>query len=296
LITRLTANGIQIVSFDPPIILYIRANEGVVVSAGITSYTLVGSSANCYVDGGCPNDQCNWYCVRRVTEWGRTYKLQAIELVDWDTGEVYGSTNSTSLTFQVGRNTIVRFKYVMTESWSRSWTVIPPPPSPPINKCPEILNDQNKRCTGDWCYCLSQLDPEAWKKEACCYTIKSCLRVGVDFCCSGAEKYSCLSSRSGQGGESCVKFTLAEVQQGVKKPLSPVSWSASWSLKSGWELKDIGRIGPNICLQPSVASGSASGCCTAGPSDRCEAVDVGPNVIYSVTIMVIFKVKNTVAG
>jgi hypothetical protein len=268
-----------------PIILYFRANESVVASAGTTSYNITGVNTKC-IDYG---DEC----VKQYTEWGRTYRLQAIELVDWDTGEVYGSTNSTSLTFQIGRNTIVRFKYVLKESWSRSWIVILPPPPPPINKCPEILNDQNKRCTGDWCYCLYQLDPEAWKKEECCYTIKSCLRVGVDFCCSGAEKYSCLDSRSGQGGESCVEFTVKEVEQKVKKPLPPVSWSASWSLKSGWELKDIGRIGPKICSPDSVvnngASGSASGTCRLSEP-------VGPNEIYSVTIMVIFKMKNNVAG
>jgi hypothetical protein len=185
----------------------------------------------------------------------------------------------------------------MTESWSRSWTVIPPPPSSPINKCPEILNDQNKRCTGEWCYCLYQLDPEAWKKEECCQPkVRSCLSVSVDFCCSGAEKYSCLASQSGRGGSNCVEYTRKEVEEKVKKPLSPVIWSASWSLKSGWELKDIGRIGPNICLQPSVASGSASGCCTAGPSNECKAIEVEANTYYSVTIMVIFKIKSNVGG
>jgi len=54
-------------------------------------------------------------------EWSKNYVPQAIELVDWDTGEVYGSTGSTSFTFPVLRNTIVRFKYVKAESWSREW-------------------------------------------------------------------------------------------------------------------------------------------------------------------------------
>jgi hypothetical protein len=281
------AGGVKPLDPEVPVITYHRYNETLTLKPS-KGYTLEGWSQDCSFDSNIGE------CVIRYTEWGRTYKLQAIELVDWDTGEVYASVNQTSITFNIVRNTIARYKYVLTSSWSRSWIVILLPPPPPINKCQEILNDPNKRCKHDWCFCLQKFDPEAWKKEECCQPkVRSCLSVGVDFCCSGAEQYSCLNSRSGQGGRNCVEFTLAEVQQGVKKPLSPVSWSASWSLKPGWELKDIGRIGPNICPETSVvnngASGSASGTCMVSEP-------VGPNEYYSVTIIVIFKVKNTVAG
>jgi hypothetical protein len=283
LMTRLTANGRQIVS-NPPIILYFRANESVVVSAGITSYTLVGSSAYCYVDGGCPNNQCNWYCVQRVTEWGGTYKLQAIELVDWDTGEVYASVNQTSLTFNINANTIVRFKYVLTSSWSRSWQVILQPPPPTPDQCPQILNNPNARCTIDWCSCLRQFDPGAWEKEECCQPkSRSCLSVGVDFCCSGDEKYSCLDSRSGGGGRNCVEFTAAEVQQGVKKRIPDVSWSASWSLKPGWVYDRIVQVGDH---NPPYCTGSASDNSASG---KCSVGEVGPNKYYSTTVVIVFK-------
>jgi len=293
LIPTLTANGRQIVGFNPPIILYFRANESVIVSAGITSYTLVGSSAYCYVTGGCPNNQCYWYCVQRVTEWSGTYKLQAIELVDWDTGEVYASVNQTSITFNIVRNTIARYKYVLTSSWSRVWIVIIRPPPPTPDQCQQILNDPNARCGNQWCYCLYQFDPEAWKKEDCCQPKSfSCLSVSVDFCCSGDEQYSCLASRSGQGGRNCVEFTAAEVQQGVTKPLSPVSWSASWSLKPGWvydRIVQVGDINPPYCTG-SASGNSASGkCCIALSRGSCVAGDVGPNKYYSTTVVIVFK-------
>jgi hypothetical protein len=262
-------------------IVYAYAGSNVIVQAG-NSFWQYGNSQTC---------ECCWYI--RVTEWGKRYVPQAIELVDWDTGEVYGSTNSTSLTFQIGRNTIVRFKYVRAESWSRSWTVIPPPPTPPINRCPEILNDPNERCTGRWCSCLRQFDPEAWRKEECCQPkSRSCLSVSVDFCCSGDEQYSCLASRSGRGGRNCVEFTAAEVQQGVTKPLSPVSWSASWSLKQGWvydRIVQVGDYNPPYCTG-SASGNSASGeCCIALSGGRCVAGNVGPNEYYSTTVVIVFK-------
>jgi hypothetical protein len=268
LITTLTANGRQIVSFNPPIILYFRANERVVVSAGITSYTLVGSSAYCYVDGGCPNNQCSWYCVQRVTEWGGTYKLQAIELVDWDTGEVYASLNQTSLTFNINANTIVRFKYVLTSSWSRSWEVILQPPPPTPNECQQILNDPSKVDTVEWCRCASQYDPAAYN-ERC---KQSCLYVSVSPCCTGDTSSACLDSWSGQGGQQCKIFSSGT------QTLS-AGWSASWSLKSGWTYHDIGKVGPGTCYG-NRSGNSASGTCS---------VDAEPNRGYHVNVIVIFK-------
>jgi hypothetical protein len=56
-----------------PVILYIRSNEFVTVS-GIDGYTLFGVDQRLY-------EEC-WLdpptCILRVTEWGRTYRLQAI--------------------------------------------------------------------------------------------------------------------------------------------------------------------------------------------------------------------------
>jgi hypothetical protein len=152
LASSLTANGRRIVGFNPPIILYFTANESIVVSAGRISYTVSGVNWSCtqrelgyttecvesrevcrtFAGGivGCRTEclkykSTSYYqCVQGYTEWSRTYQLQAIELVDWDTGEVYASLNQTSLTFNINANTIVRFKYVLTSSWSRSWTVI----------------------------------------------------------------------------------------------------------------------------------------------------------------------------
>jgi hypothetical protein len=267
--TTLTANGRQIVSFNPPIILYFRANESVVVSGGITSYTLVGSSAYCYVDGGCPNNQCYWYCVQRVTEWGGTYKLQAIELVDWDTGEVYASLNQTSLTFNINRNTIVRFKYVLTSSWSSTWEVILQPPPPTPDQCQQILNDPNQACkTIEWCRCASQYDPDAYNR--CCKP--SCLYVSVSPCCTGDTSSACLDSWSGQGGQECKIFSSGTQTLSAR-------WSASWSLKPGWTLADIGKTGPGTC-DARISGNSASGTCS---------VNAEPNKGYHVNVIVIFK-------
>jgi hypothetical protein len=272
LITTLTANGRQIVGFNPPIILYFRANESVVVSAGITSYTLVGSSAYCYVTGGCPNNQCYWYCVQRVTEWGRRYQFQAIELVDWDTGEVYASVNQTSVTFNINANTIVRFKYVLNESWSRSWEVILPPKTlePPPEECQRILNDPNQACkTIEWCRCASLYDPAGY--DRCCK--QSCLYVAVSPCCTGDTSSACLESWSGQGGQDCKIFSSGT------RTLS-ARWSASWSLKPGWTLADIGKAGPGVCPDTRISGNSASGTCY---------VDAEPKRGYHVNVIVIFK-------
>jgi hypothetical protein len=255
-----------------PVILYIRSNESVTAS-GINGYTFTGRDESLY-------ESC-WgepFCLLYVTEWGRTYKLQAIELVDWDTGEVYASVNQTSVTFNINANTIVRFKYVLNDSWSRSWTVIPPPktPEPPPEECQRILNDPNQACkTIEWCRCASRYDPAAY--NGCCK--QSCLYVAVSPCCTGDTGSGCLDSWSGQGGQDCKIFSSGT------QTLS-AQWSASWSLKPGWTLADIGKAGPVECKIPrgglvdNGASGSASGTCY---------VDAEPNRGYHVNVIVIFK-------
>ncbi len=284
--SRLTG-GARPLDPEAPVITYHRYNETLTLKAS-EGYTLEGRSKRCYYDEDIGE------CVERYTEWGRTYKLQAIELVDWDTGELYASVNQTSLTFNIVRNTIARYKYVLRESWSREWIVIIRPPPPTPDQCQQILNDPNARCGNQWCYCLYQFDPGAWEKEECCQPKSySCLSVSVDFCCSGAEQYSCLISRSGQGGRNCVTFTAAEKKQGVTKPLSPVSWSASWRLGGPWVYDRIIQVGDS---NPPYCTGSASGNSASGECciqlnhwGRCVAGNVGPNVNYHTTVVIVFK-------
>jgi hypothetical protein len=76
-----------------------------------------------------------------------------------------------------------------------------------------------------------------------------------------------------------VDFTKKEVEQRVTKPIS-VSWSASWSLKPGWVLADIGKAGPGACPDTRISGNSASGTCY---------VDAEPNRGYHVNVIVIFK-------
>jgi hypothetical protein len=271
---------------EAPVITYHKYNETLTLKAP-NGYTLQGRSKHCYIDSAINA------CVFVFSEWGRTYKLQAIELVDWDTGEVYASVNQTSITFNIVRNTIARYKYVLKESWSRTWEVIFQLPPPDPEQCQQILNDPNAQCGNQWCYCLSQFDPEAWKNTECCQSPAfSCLSVSVDFCCSGDEKYSCLASHNGEGGRNCVEFSAAEKKQGVTKPLSPVSWSASWRLMGPWvydRIIQVGDYNPPYCTG-SASGNSASGeCCLKLESGECKAGDVGPNKYYSTTIVIVFK-------
>jgi hypothetical protein len=116
----------------------------------------------------------------------------------------------------------------------------------------------------------------------------------VDFCCSGDEQYSCLDSRSGGGGRNCVEFTVAEVQQGVTKPLSPVSWSASWSLKQGWvydRIVQVGDYNPPYCTGSASGNGASGECCIdLHPQTReCVAGNVGPNRDYRTTVVIVFR-------
>jgi hypothetical protein len=278
------------VNFNPPIILYFTANESIVVSAGRTSYTLVGDYSQCYTteDISCQSHVRrfgDWYCVRtytcirEYTEWSRTYKLQAIELIDWDTGEVYASLNQTSLTFNINANTIVRFKYVLVDSWSQSWQVIlrPPTPEPTPEECQRILNDPNKVGSRDWCWCAWTYDPDAARKH--CNPIDACFEVDVYPCCSGDEATACLNSWSGRGGENCVRFTEEEARRGITKEIS-VGWSASWSLKPGWALADIGKAGPGTCPDTRISGNSASGTCS---------IDARAQARYWTRVIVIFQ-------
>jgi hypothetical protein len=283
LASSLTANGRWIVGFNPPIILYFKANESVIVSAGWTSYTLVGDYSQCYTaeDVSCqPNvhKAGDWYCVytytciKRYVEWGRTYKLQAIELVDWDTGEVYASVNQTSITFNIVRNTIARFKYVLKESWSRTWEVILEPPPPEPERCQQILNDPNSRCDKAWCACLRQFDPEAWRNTDCCQQ-ESCYKVSIDICCLETSSKDC-ATLSGGGGRVCER-----IPEGGTATIS-VSWSISWSVKEGWKLDDIRRVGDGKCKPDSLTDRSASKTCT---------VTAEPRRNYYATLIVVFK-------
>jgi hypothetical protein len=291
--SSLTANGLRIASPDTPIILYFKANETVVVNAGVTTYTITSSVSKCEVsDYRCDGPYCKYQnCIQYVTEHYRRYRLQAIELVDWDTGEVYASLNQSSLSFNINRNTIVRFRYVLNESWSASWEVIISTPPPDLKTCADIINDSSKEGTTEWCRCLESLDPQAYDKSKC-VQYRSCLYVNVDFCCSGAEKHSCLASQSGRGGSNCVEFSGKEVEQGVTKPLRPVSWSASWSLKQGWvydRIVQVGDYNPPYCTGGASGNSASGECCIALSRGRCVADNVGPNRYYSTTVVIVFK-------
>jgi len=266
----LTANGKQILGFDRYDLYYVPVTQAFMADEAVTvagvSYTVYGYSIRCYYD-----EEGN--CIEVHTEWGKRYDLHTIELVDWDTGEVYVSVNQTSLTFNIKTNTIVRFKYVLVDSWSRVVAVIiHRPPPPPIDECPRILNEGP---LGDkaWCHCAERLNPEAFREHC---EPPACLKVSVDFCCPGPEgKYSCLESRSGQGGKVCKR-----IQQPT---MFTVSWSASWSLKSGWTFDDVLKVGPDAAVADckySRSSNSANGDCS---------VNAQPETKYSVTMVVVFK-------
>jgi hypothetical protein len=270
--------GWNLIQKAVPVILYFRSNESVTAS-GIDGYSISGVSMTLY-------EWC-WdgpYCLLYVTEWGRTYKLQAIELVDWDTGEVYASVNQTSVTFNINANTIVRFKYVLVDSWSRSWTVILPPktPEPTPEECQQILNDPSNRGSSKWCACARIYDPETWRKTKECNPdtpIDACFEIDVYPCCTGDEATACLNSWSGRGGENCVRFTEEEARRGITKRIE-VSWSAFWSLKPGWALADIGKAGPGTCPDTRISGNSASGNCW---------IDARAQARYWTRVIVIFQ-------
>jgi hypothetical protein len=274
LLYSLTVNQKPVLTYDratlaiPPSIFYFKANESLVVNVGITSYTVSGRTESCS-DVWDPNGS---YCANTITEWGRRYRFQAIELINWDTGEIYASVNQTSLTFNINVNTIVRFKYVLVDSWSQSWTVIlqPPTPEPTPEECQRILNDPSKRGSPEWCACARIYDPEAYDK----WCRQSCLYVSVSPCCTGDTSSACLDSWSGQGGQHCER-----IPSGTTRTLS-ASWSASWSLKPGWTLADIGKAGPGDCPDTRISGNSARGTCS---------VNAEPNRGYHVSVIVIFK-------
>jgi hypothetical protein len=252
--TTLTANGRQVVRIGTPIILYFRANESVVASAGTTSYTITGVNAKCieYWDGT---------CVKQYTGWGKTYQLQAIELVDWDTGEVYASVNQTSLAFNINRNTIVRFKYVLKESWSKTWEVIiwtRPPPSNPAD-CQKILNSATPGSPA-WCSCAKMFhDPRYDQYCEGKGTCRAYFVVNFYPCCSGGSRGECLQSWSGPG-------VLKDIPYDCDNPPAPqeitLSVQASWTPAPGWRYSDWGWNGDADCSL-TVSGNSASGSCTA---------------------------------
>jgi len=243
-------------------IIYVEYGRNVTAAAG-SSFWQYGESKSCSYDSA--TDQYVW----RITQWGKRFVPQAIELVDWDTGEALGSTNSTSFTFQVGRNTIVRFKYVKAESWSRTWIIVPPPPPPPQpSECDAILNDPTKEGSSEWCACLRMVDYNRWVNSPCRECI-ACLSASVKPCCPGADSATgCLNSWSG-GAEppkchrySCNNPTTATLT---------IGWSASWSLKQGWRFDSWGWAPDDrvTYCDINVSGSSASGTCRSTvPPDR----------------------------
>jgi hypothetical protein len=196
-------------------------------------------------------DPYTYACVQFFEENYYQYKLQAIELVDWDTGEVYLSINQTSVTFNIDRDTRAKAMYVLVSSWSRSWSVIVYISGPTPEDCMKILNDSSKVCTREWCRCLWKFDPDAWKNQACCQP-EACLEVKVGYCCLELPtNETCLSSWSGRGGKQCI-----QLKEGESATVT-VGWSASWTTKPGWSYHDTTFGGPGVCY------GRSSGYCVA---------------------------------
>jgi hypothetical protein len=245
-------------------IIYVGFGRSVSASAG-NSFWQYGESKSCFYDSA--TGQYVW----RITQWGKRFVPQAIELVDWDTGEALGSTNSTNLSFQVGRNTLVRFKYVKAESWSRTWIIVPPPPPPPQpSECDAILNDPNRVGSPEWCACARLFgDPRANEICLCTY----CFTASVKSCCVGADTATgCLNSWTGSAGQDCRTLPCDN------PPLTNVelAWRAEWSLKPGWSFDRWGWApddGVTYC-NIEVRGPSAGGMCrsTIPPSRHIEIV------------------------
>jgi hypothetical protein len=194
-------------------------------------------------------DPNTYACMEFYEEHYYRYKLQAIELVDWDTGKVYLSINQTSVTFNIDRDTRAKAMYVLESSWSRSWSVIVYISGPTPESCMKILNDPSKVGTREWCECARKFDPDAWKKVC---TPEACLKVNVGYCCLELPTTeTCLSSWSGRGGKQCVKL-----KEGERANVT-VYWSASWTTKPGWSYYDTTFSGPGVCY------GRSSGHCEA---------------------------------
>jgi hypothetical protein len=262
--SRLTS-GSSPLNPDRPVITYHRYNETLTLKPS-QGYTLEGRSKTC------DRDWATGYCVLREAEWSNTYSLQAIELVDWDTGEVYASVNQTSITFNVVRNTIARYKYVLKESWKREWIVILRSPPLEPERCQQILNDPSKRGSREWCNCLRIFDNEAWKRTPECQQ-ESCYWVSIDKCCSGTDSKDC-ATLSGSGGREC-----KNIPEGATDTIT-VSWSISWSVKPGWKFHDIGKKGAGECQPDSFTGSGASGTCS---------VTAESGKWYYATLIVIFK-------
>jgi hypothetical protein len=223
---------------------------------------------------------CDWVlidpypyaCVAFYEEDYKQYKLQAIELVDWDTGEVYLSINQTSVTFNIDRDTRAKAMYVLESRWSRSWYVIVYIVERTPENCMEILNDPSKVGTREWCECARKFDPDAWKKN-CHPEAEACLEVKVGYCCLELPtNETCLSSWSGRGGKQCI-----QLKEGESATVT-VSWSASWNTIPGWSYHDTTFNGPGVC------HGRSWGYCEA-------TLSASQDVTMWVTV--VFKFKKT---
>ena len=250
-------------------ILYVTDGTMLTAQTGNSFWQTGVMVFHAYLDG---------YHYHYYREWSKRYVPQAIELVDWDTGEVYGSTNSTSFTFPVLRNTIVRFKYVLAESWSREWREQWYNPPKPYN-CTEILNDQSKVGSRDWCDCARvYLPKEAW--ENICLE-DTCLTVKVEPCCLEARRQDdCLDSWSPGNDRICVRIPANSTAT------LTVDWSASWGLKPGWVFDKVLRTGVHGGIanceftRYTPDSGYVSGRCS---------IEARAGGHYQVTMKVVFK-------
>jgi hypothetical protein len=122
------------------------------------------------------------------------------------------------------RNTIVRFKYVLAESWSREWhEQWGGPPSP--KNCTQIINTRTPG-DPDWCDCARQYFPKGMWEHYC--PERTCFNVKVEPCCLETSPSGCLDSWSPGNGGICVNIAANSTTT------LTVDWSASWGLKPGW--------------------------------------------------------------
>jgi hypothetical protein len=153
----------------------------------------------------------------------------------------------------------VRFKYILTSSWSRTWVVIlnPPPPSNPAD-CQQILNS-GLPGTADWCACAKMFNDPRYK-QYCENRCSSSFVVNFYPCCSGGSRGECVQSWSGPG----VLYQTPPYE--CDNPPAPqeitLNVQASWTPAPGWRYHDWGWNGDADCSL-TVTGNSASGWCKA---------------------------------
>ena len=262
-----------------PRVYYLKGGEEVTARTSVTEYAKKRSAGHCW----CEFKQGERKCYMKVENWKYTYEFAGIRLVDMDTGHVYGSTNKTSITFKIGRNTRVEFLYVLKEKkkvWEKTFAW--KEPEPPILDCADILKQPGDPCNPPsqiwyWCYCQIHPDHECCKPpEGKC---TCALSLSIDYCCVEAGETGtkdCGSARitnkfckwGGKVGSCSIQISEGESIEG---------WIYGWidiELSEGWKLHKIyltGKGGIMIsCGKYTLEGEGLVNChakCTCNPGD-----------------------------